>query len=174
MEEGGHYEYAVDSLEYMGDGSDDRISLDQTSAPTGFDRDHEGRVRGVRVVDISRDDQDRIIPHPDTERILPADLVLISIGFSHPETATLTGQTGVGLDGRGNVARDADYTTDRDGIFVCGDAGRGQSLVVWALAEGRSCAAAVDRYLTGATELPAPIRADERAMTLPVAGRRPR
>lgn len=174
MEEGGHYEYAVDSLEYLGDGSDDRINLDQTSAPTGFDRDHEGRVRGVRVVDVSRDDQDRIIPHPDTERVLPADLVLISIGFAHPETATLTGQTGVGLDGRGNVARDADYATERDGIFVCGDAGRGQSLVVWALAEGRSCAAAVDRYLTGATELPAPIRADERAMTLPAADRRPR
>ena len=174
MEEGGHYEYAVDSLEYLGAGADDRINLDQTSAPTGFDRDDEGRVRGVRVVDVSRDDQDRIIPHPDTERVLPADLVLISIGFAHPETVTLTGQTGVGLDPRGNVARDADYATDRDGIFVCGDAGRGQSLVVWALAEGRSCAAAVDRYLTGATELPAPIRADERAMTLPAADRCPR
>ena len=73
----------------------------------------------------------------------------------------------VELDQRGNVARDDDFATSQDGVFVCGDAGRGQSLVVWAISEGRSCAAAVDRYLTGSTELPAPIVPTQRPMMLP-------
>ena len=71
------------------------------------------------------------------------------------------------LDGRGNVARNDKFATSQDGVFACGDAGRGQSLVVWAISEGRSCAAAVDEYLTGATELPAPIVASKRPMMLP-------
>ena len=73
------------------------------------------------------------------------------------------------LDGRGNIARDDKFATSQNGVFVCGDAGRGQSLVVWAIAEGRSCAAAVDEYLSGeaASELPSPIKASDRPMALP-------
>ncbi len=99
--------------------------------------------------------------------MLPADLVLISVGFLHPDTTTLVDQLPVELDNRGNVARDDAYATSQDGVFACGDAGRGQSLVVWAIAEGRSCAAAVDQYLMGSTELPSPIVASERPMALP-------
>ena len=70
------------------------------------------------------------------------------------------------VDGRGNIARDSDYATNVPGVFVAGDAGRGQSLIVWAIAEGRSAAAAVDRFLTGATELPAPIPPTARPLTV--------
>ena len=59
------------------------------------------------------------------------------------------------FDARGNVARDDDWATNVDGVYVCGDMGRGQSLIVWAIAEGRACAAAVDAHLTGSTDLPA-------------------
>ncbi len=99
--------------------------------------------------------------------MIPADLVLISVGFLHPDTTTLVDQLPVDLDGRGNVARNDKFATSQDGVFACGDAGRGQSLVVWAISEGRSCAAAVDEYLTGSTELPAPIVASKRPMMLP-------
>ena len=74
-------------------------------------------------------------------------------------------QLGVELDERGNIARDASYATSVDGVFVAGDAGRGQSLIVWAIAEGRAAAAAVDSYLTGSTTLPAPIPPTERPVT---------
>ena len=70
------------------------------------------------------------------------------------------------LDERGNIARDGGYMSSVDGVFVAGDAGRGQSLIVWAIAEGRSAAAAVDTYLTGTTTLPAPIPPTERPVTV--------
>ena len=92
-----------------------------------------------------------------TERELPADLVLLAMGFTGPETGGLLDQLGVDLDPRGNVARDGSYATNVPGVFVAGDAGRGQSLIVWAIAEGRSCAAAVDAHLAGSTALPSPI-----------------
>mgnify|MGYP003162486775 CR=1 FL=1 len=99
---------------------------------------------------------------------LPADLVLISVGFLHPDTETILDQLPVELDKRGNIARNDKFATSQDGVFVCGDAGRGQSLVVWAIAEGRSCAAAVDEYLSKEkSELPAPIKASQRPMMLP-------
>jgi glutamate synthase (NADPH/NADH) small chain len=79
------------------------------------------------------------------------------MGFVGPERGPLLEQLGVELDARGNITRDASYTSSVPGVFVAGDAGRGQSLIVWAIAEGRSCAAAVDRWLTGSTVLPAPI-----------------
>jgi len=106
---------------------------------------------------------------PGTERVLPADLVLISVGFLHPDTETILDQLPVELDKRGNIARNDKFATSQDGVFVCGDAGRGQSLVVWAIAEGRSCAAAVDEYLSSeqTSELPAPIKASQRPMMLP-------
>jgi glutamate synthase (NADPH/NADH) small chain len=76
----------------------------------------------------------------------------------------LVEQFGLELDERGNIARDDDYQTNVPGVFVAGDAGRGQSLIVWAIAEGRSAARGVDRALTGASELPAPIRPTDRAL----------
>ncbi len=79
------------------------------------------------------------------------------MGFAGPEQPGFTEQLGVELDERGNVERDDDYATNVEGVFVAGDAGRGQSLIVWAIAEGRAAAAAVDKFLTGSTQLPAPI-----------------
>ncbi len=87
------------------------------------------------------------------------------MGFTGPETDGLIDQLGVELDERGNVARDDGYSSSVEGVFVAGDAGRGQSLIVWAIAEGRAAAAAVDTYLTGTTTLPAPIPPTERPLT---------
>ncbi len=79
------------------------------------------------------------------------------MGFVGPQRAGLLEQLGVEINERGNVARDGGFHTNLDNVFVCGDMGRGQSLIVWAIAEGRSCAAAVDEFLMGETLLPAPI-----------------
>ena len=93
-----------------------------------------------------------------TDFELPCELVLLAMGFVGPERGPLLEQLGVELDARGNVARDAAFHDDAStGVFACGDMGRGQSLIVWAIAEGRSCAAAVDQWLMGETTLPAPI-----------------
>mgnify|MGYP006277766707 CR=1 FL=1 len=88
------------------------------------------------------------------------------MGFVGPEQGNVVAQLGVALDERGNVARDAAFATNVPGVFVAGDAGRGQSLIVWAIAEGRSAAAAVDAYLTGTTNLPAPITPSARPLTV--------
>jgi glutamate synthase (NADPH/NADH) small chain len=104
-------------------------------------------------------------PIDGTERELRADLVLLALGFVGPERGPLLTDLGVSFDQRGSIARHADFSTDVPGVFVAGDAGRGQSLVVWAIAEGRSAAAAVDRYLTGETDLPAPIRPTDRPLS---------
>jgi glutamate synthase (NADPH/NADH) small chain len=82
--------------------------------------------------------------------------VLLAMGFTGPEKGPLLDQLGVDFDARGNVARDDRYMSSVPGVFVAGDAGRGQSLIVWAIAEGRSCAAGVDAWLseTGTTSLP--------------------
>ena len=79
------------------------------------------------------------------------------MGFTGAEPGPLLEQFGVELDPRGNVARDDSWATNVEGVFVCGDMGRGQSLIVWAIAEGRSAAAAVDRWLMGHTLLPSPV-----------------
>jgi len=92
-----------------------------------------------------------------TDFELPCELVLLAMGFLGPERDGLINDLGVELDERTNVARDGSFMTSEDGVFACGDMGRGQSLIVWAIAEGRSCAAAVDRHLMGDTLLPAPI-----------------
>jgi glutamate synthase (NADPH/NADH) small chain len=92
-----------------------------------------------------------------SEKNIPADLVFLALGFSGPEKSDLIEQLEVELDERGYIRRDSSYATNSEGVFVCGDAGRGQSLIVWAIAEGRSAASAVDRYLTGNTQLPFPI-----------------
>ncbi len=91
------------------------------------------------------------------------------MGFVGPEREGLVEQLGVELDGRGNIARDDTFMSSVPGVFVAGDAGRGQSLIVWAIAEGRACAAGVDGYLTGrpgASTLPAPIRPTDRPLAV--------
>jgi glutamate synthase (NADPH/NADH) small chain len=141
-EEGGDRMYAVSTQEFVGDGS--------------------GNVRALRVVDVD----EKFQPVEGTEREIPADLVLFAMGFTGPERAGLVEQLGVELDDRGNVVRDGGYQSTVPGVFVAGDAGRGQSLIVWAIAEGRACAAAVDTFLTGTTTLPAPIPPTERPISV--------
>ncbi len=139
-EEGGERMYAASTQEFLGD--------------------EDGRVRALKVADVDSSFQ----PVPGTEREIPADLVLFAMGFVGPERQGLLEQLGVELDERGNVRRNAAYTSSRPGVFVAGDAGRGQSLIVWAIAEGRAAAAAVDEFLTGATTLPSPISPMARPM----------
>jgi len=108
----------------------------------------------------------RRVPKAGTEREIPADLVLIALGFTGPETDTLEPQLGLPTSVSGVVSRQADYTTNEPGVFVAGDAGRGQSLIVWAIAEGRAAASKVDEYLEGSTILPAPVKATDRAISV--------
>jgi glutamate synthase (NADPH/NADH) small chain len=127
--------------------------------------DDEGRVRALQLVDVRMVDG-RFEPVQGSEREIPADLVTLAMGFTGPEVDTMTEQASIALDQRGNVARSSDWSTNVDGVFVAGDAGRGQSLIVWAIAEGRAAAAAVDAYLTGDTNLPSPVRPTDRPLTV--------
>jgi glutamate synthase (NADPH/NADH) small chain len=129
------------------------------ASTVAFLGDEDGQVRTLRLATTEYLPDGRRVPTAGTERDVPADLVLIAMGFTGPETDELVEQTGVDLTRRGTVARGDDFATSQTGVFVAGDAGRGQSLIVWAIAEGRAAAAAVDTYLTGATELPAPVTA---------------
>lgn len=124
-----------------------------------------GEVRAIKVAETEFVDGRRV-PKAGTEREIPADLVLLALGFTGPETDTLDRQLPLPTDDRGNLIRDAEYQSETPGVYVVGDAGRGQSLIVWAIAEGRAAASAVDRYLEGETQLPFPVRPDERGMTL--------
>ncbi|MEU8437037.1 glutamate synthase subunit beta [Streptomyces sp. NPDC029216] len=137
-----------------------------SSATLRFEGDAGGRVRALRLTAVEPGERR---PLAGTERVVPAGLVLLALGFSGPERAGgLREQLGLEYDGRGNFARDPHFAATGEGaagVFVAGDAGRGQSLVVWAIAEGRSAASAVDRYLTGSTVLPAPVAAHDRPMT---------
>ena len=135
-EEGGERVYAVSTQEFLGD--------------------QAGRVRALRLVEVEPSGRG-FAPVPGTERELRSDLVLLAMGFTGAERSPLLAGLGVEFDTRGNVARDASYATSVPGVFVAGDMGRGQSLIVWAIAEGRAAAAAADRYLSGDTLLPAPI-----------------
>ncbi|QBI53954.1 glutamate synthase subunit beta [Streptomonospora litoralis] len=144
-EEGGKRLYSVNTVEFLGD--------------------EQGRVRALKLVDVERTDSG-FEPVPGSEREIPAGLVTLAMGFVGPEKAGMLEQLGVELDGRGNVVRDADYATSVDGVFCAGDMGRGQSLIVWAIAEGRSAAAGADRYLRGEdTALPTAIPPTERPLT---------
>jgi glutamate synthase (NADPH/NADH) small chain len=116
----------------------------------------DGAVTGLELVDVEMKDG-RFEAVEGTERVLPAQLVLLAMGFTGPQRTGLLEALEVELDGRGNVARDADWATSVPGVWVAGDMGRGQSLIVWAIAEGRSAAAAIDRSLSGSTLLPAPV-----------------
>jgi glutamate synthase (NADPH/NADH) small chain len=116
----------------------------------------QGRVTGLELVDVEMVDG-RFEPVEGSERVLPAQLVTLAMGFTGPQRTGLLEALEVELDGRGNVARSDGWATSVPGVFVAGDMGRGQSLIVWAMAEGRSAAAAVDRALCGDTLLPAPV-----------------
>ncbi|MGW7638201.1 glutamate synthase subunit beta [Streptomyces decoyicus] len=156
------------------EGTDPRLF---SSATLHFEGSAAGEVRALCLTEVEPTARR---PRPDTERVIPAELVLLALGFSGPERGTgLMQQLGLTLDERGNFARDAGFAavtvapaergrqalrTWQDGVFVTGDAGRGQSLVVWAIAEGRATAAATDRYLTGSTALPAPIGPRDRPL----------
>ena len=124
----------------------------------------DGVLTGVRVADTEFVDGKRV-PKAGTERILPADLVFLALGFVGPESQELTTQLEAPLDARGNVARDGKYKV-AEGLFAAGDAGRGQSLIVWAIAEGRAAAAAIDEYLEGETGLPFPVKPTDRPISV--------
>jgi len=143
-EEGGDREFAVSTERFVDDGT--------------------GRVRAVSIVTVEAHES-RFRPVAGTARELPADFVFLAMGFTGPEPGALLGQLGLALDARGALARGQDYAA-ATGVFVAGDAGRGQSLIVWAIAEGRAVAAAVDEYLSGSTNLPAPVTAADRPLTL--------
>jgi len=127
---------------------------------TGFVGDAQGRVRalqGVRVEPIREDGRVRFAPVPGSEFELPAELVLLAMGFTGPEPGPLVSELSLKLTERGNVWRDARWMTSVPGVFTAGDMQRGQSLIVWAIAEGRSAARAIDEYLMGSSLLPAPL-----------------
>jgi glutamate synthase (NADPH/NADH) small chain len=116
----------------------------------------DGSVTGVRAHEVAMSDG-VFAKVEGTEFELEADLVLLAMGFVGPERPGLLTELEVDLTDRGSVARNADFETSVPGVFVAGDMGRGQSLIVWAIAEGRAAAAGVDRFLMGTTALPAPI-----------------
>ncbi|MGC0318294.1 glutamate synthase subunit beta [Kitasatospora acidiphila] len=133
---------------------------------THFTGDEDGNVQELHLVDVEFRDG-RFEQVPGTERSIPAQLVTLAMGFTGTDVRNgLVEQLGVELDARGNMARDGKFATNVDGVYVCGDAGRGQSLIVWAIAEGRSAAAAVDAYLGGKTPLPAPIHPTDRPLAV--------
>jgi glutamate synthase (NADPH/NADH) small chain len=131
---------------------------------TEFVADDEGGLAAIRIVEVSRDAEGRFVSIEGTERELPAQLVLLAMGFVGPEKGKLLSDLGVKLDERGNVARDQSFMTNVKGVFSAGDMGRGQSLIVWAIAEGRAAAAGVDGFLTGRTVLPRPINPTDRPL----------
>jgi glutamate synthase (NADPH/NADH) small chain len=141
-EEGGVRLWSVSTQRFTGDGHGQLASL----VLTGVSMSLKGGRPSFDAV-------------PGTESELPCDLVLLALGFAGAERSPMLAQLGVELDARGTVGRDASWSTSREGVFVCGDMSRGQSLVAWAIAEGRSTAAAVDRWLMGETVLRAPITA---------------
>ena len=124
-----------------------------------------GVVTGVKIAETEFVDGKRL-PKAGTERVIQADLVLLALGFTGPEADTLTSESDVNVDLRGNIARGADWATNLADVFVAGDAGRGQSLIVWAIAEGRAAAAAVDAYLEGSSELPSPVRPTDQPISV--------
>lgn len=128
-----------------------------------FVGDENGNLRALSLVETEFIDG-KFQPVPGSDREIPADFVFLAMGFTGPEKNELLTQLEVDFDERGNIKRDEKYQTTTDSVFVCGDAGRGQSLIVWAIAEGRSAAAEVDEFLTGHTQLPSPIPPTARPM----------
>ncbi len=152
-EEGGERVYSVSTQEFLGTAG--RCRRCWRCRQAGAAETRPG-VRALRLVEVELA-EGRFQPVEGTEREIPCELVLLAMGFTGPERGPLLTGLGVGFDARGNVARDGSYATSVPGVFAAGDMGRGQSLIVWAIAEGRSAAAAADRYLSGDTVLPSPI-----------------
>jgi glutamate synthase (NADPH/NADH) small chain len=140
-EEGGERLFSVNTERFLDDGN--------------------GRVRALLLHEV-RMVNGRFEKVEGSDIELPADLVLLAMGFTGAERGPLVEDLGVSFDARGNVARDGNWATDAPGVYVCGDMGRGQSLIVWAIAEGRACAVAVDQSLTGDSRLPAPVQPTDR------------
>ncbi|MEI6402382.1 MAG: glutamate synthase subunit beta [Actinomycetota bacterium] len=143
-EEGGERVYSVNTERFVDDGN--------------------GRVKALLVHEVAMVNG-RFEKVEGTERELAADFVFLAMGFVGPEKGSWLDQLGVSFDERGNVARDGRFMTNVPGVFVAGDMGRGQSLIVWAIAEGRACAAGVDEWLMGSSALPAPIAPTARPLT---------
>ncbi len=135
-EEGGERVYAVSTEKFLGD--------------------EQGRLRAIRLHEVRMEDG-KFAKVEGTERELPCELVLLAMGFTGAQREGLLTDLGVEFDARGNVGRDGSFATAVPGVFVAGDMGRGQSLIVWAIAEGRAAASATDAFLSGETSLPAPI-----------------
>jgi glutamate synthase (NADPH/NADH) small chain len=142
-EEAGERIYAVSTEQFLGDA--------------------DGNLRALQLVETEFVNG-KFEKVAGSEREIPADLVFLAMGFVGPEKSDLISQLDIELDDRGNIKRNGDFATNVDGVFVAGDAGRGQSLIVWAIAEGRSCASAVDDYLEGSTQLPSPIAPTTRSL----------
>ncbi|MBA0125736.1 glutamate synthase subunit beta [Haloechinothrix sp. YIM 98757] len=142
--EGGERVFSVNTQEFLGD--------------------EDGKLRALKIVEVERSGGG-FVPVEGTERELPAQLVTLAMGFVGPEKGALLSDLDVDLDERGNVARGNDYQTSVEGVFSAGDMGRGQSLIVWAIAEGRAAAAGVDAYLTGRDVLPAPVKPTDRPIS---------
>jgi glutamate synthase (NADPH/NADH) small chain len=134
------------------------------ASTVGFVGD-DGKVTGIKVAETEFVDGKRV-PKAGTEQILQADLVLLALGFTGVEGDTLEAQAQAIVDSRGNINRNERWETNISGMFVAGDAGRGQSLIVWAIAEGRAAAAAIDAYLEGSTELPAPVKPTDQPISV--------
>ncbi|MCL4449103.1 MAG: glutamate synthase subunit beta [Actinobacteria bacterium] len=146
-EEGGERLFAVESDGFIGDASASVCTIKAHRVEMAFE---DGHLNFIQV--------------PSSEFELPCDMVLLAMGFTGPQKEGLAEDLGLLFDMRGNLRRDHNFSSNVEGVFVCGDAGRGQSLIVWAIAEGRSCAAAVDRFLMGETDLPSPITPERMAM----------
>ena len=146
-EEGGERLYAVSTEEFLGDGN--------------------GNLRALKISEVSFNKESaKFESVPGTEKEIPADLVFLAMGFVGPEKSELLSQLEVEYDERGNIKRGSNFETNVEGVFVAGDAGRGQSLIVWAIAEGRSVAAEVDTFLMGETQLPSPIEPTARPLVV--------
>ena len=141
--EGGERVYSVNTERFLDDG--------------------EGNVRALLVHEVELVDG-RFQKVEGTDREIPADFVFLALGFVGPERGSWLDRLGVDLDARGNVARDERYMSSVPGVFVAGDMGRGQSLIVWAIAEGRAAAAGVDEFLMGESRLPRPISPTDRPL----------
>ena len=142
-EEGGERMFAVSTEKFVGD--------------------ERGNVRALVITDV-KSENGSFVPVEGSQRELKADLVLLALGFIGPEKSSWIENLGLKFDERGNIARNDDYMSSVRGVFVAGDMGRGQSLIVWAIAEGRAAAAGVDKYLMGYTDLPSPIVASAKPL----------
>ena len=142
-EEGGERMFAVSTEKFVGD--------------------EHGNVRALVITDV-KSENGSFVPVEGSQRELKADLVLLALGFVGPEKSSWIESLGLKFDERGNIARNDSYMSSVSGVFVAGDMGRGQSLIVWAIAEGRAAAAGVDKYLMGHTDLPSPIVASAKPL----------